>query len=357
MGRNNAINNTGLAFTASTFMKAGSYVEGVQLTTADVVTGLTISSATIAADGTDPNIDITLTPKNTGRTIASTGITVTTGGILSTGAVTLNGGVVGIGTDVATNTINIGTAGARTVAIGNSTGATGASVSAGSGGLGLTTNNSIIAMNSGTGNISISDDSTATALNIGVGAGAKAIVLGSTNSTSSLALQTGTVGLSVASGSGTTMTLSAAGYAALPFQPLVLARKTSNSTNATGDNTPFTVICDSALKNIGTVYNTSTGVFTAPVAGTYYFYGQVLITGNTLITNATIKLVTTARTYQWQTLLNEITYDISAFAVMALNDTATLTIQTTDTAGKVDVVNGDATAMNTYFCAFLLPSA
>lgn len=52
-------------------------------------------------------------------------------------------------------------------------------------------------------------------------------------------------------------------------------------TNVTGDSTQYTVIFDSVITQIGTAYNNSTGVFTAPVTGLYQFSFQFTIGGLT----------------------------------------------------------------------------
>lgn len=54
-------------------------------------------------------------------------------------------------------------------------------------------------------------------------------------------------------------------------QPAFCAFLSTTQTNTTGNGTLYKVICDTALSNQGTHYNTSTGVFTAPVAGLYRF--------------------------------------------------------------------------------------
>ncbi len=54
-------------------------------------------------------------------------------------------------------------------------------------------------------------------------------------------------------------------------QPAFYAYQSTNTTNSTGDSTQYTVVCDTALVNVGTLYNTSTGIFTASVASIWCF--------------------------------------------------------------------------------------
>lgn len=63
--------------------------------------------------------------------------------------------------------------------------------------------------------------------------------------------------------------------------PLVVvsAYLSTDITNATGDGTAFNPIMDSTFTNVGTSYNTSTGVFTAPVAGNYMYTLALTFTG------------------------------------------------------------------------------
>lgn len=56
------------------------------------------------------------------------------------------------------------------------------------------------------------------------------------------------------------------------------AARSSIVTNVTGDGSDYTVVFDTSLYNVGSAYNTSTGVFTAPVTGKYLFSAAVLVT-------------------------------------------------------------------------------
>lgn len=72
-------------------------------------------------------------------------------------------------------------------------------------------------------------------------------------------------------GTNDTWTMDTTGRRLLPLQPAFLAYVTASQNNVTGDNTHYTVIYDSTTINVGTNYNTSNGVFTAPITGTYLF--------------------------------------------------------------------------------------
>jgi C1q domain-containing protein len=65
--------------------------------------------------------------------------------------------------------------------------------------------------------------------------------------------------------------LSSGGVMTNSTQPAFVAYCSANKSNVTGDGTQYIVVFDTTLKNVGASYNTSTGVFTAPVTGTYQF--------------------------------------------------------------------------------------
>jgi len=81
-------------------------------------------------------------------------------------------------------------------------------------------------------------------------------------------------------------------------QPMFSARYTSNVTNVTGNAVVYTPIFDTADINVGTCYNTSTGVFTAPNTANYLFSGCIYLNSlgaaNTVFT---IKFITTPRNF------------------------------------------------------------
>ena len=72
-----------------------------------------------------------------------------------------------------------------------------------------------------------------------------------------------------ATNSTTAMTIDSTGRILTPARPAFMARRTSLQSAGV-------IIFDTAMINIGSHYNTSTGVFTAPVAGLYSFSPVVL---------------------------------------------------------------------------------
>jgi hypothetical protein len=71
------------------------------------------------------------------------------------------------------------------------------------------------------------------------------------------------------------MKLDGTGRFTLPYQPRFLAQRSSNQTNFVGSTQSQAVLYDSAVQNVGNHFNTSTGKFTAPVAGMYAFQASV----------------------------------------------------------------------------------
>lgn len=264
-------------------------------------TGQTLMGST----GADPAF--TGSPSFSGSVTAGTGLTVTTGGASITGNSTINGGTVGIGSDNANNTISIGTASAagRTINIGNTTGTSGISELVGTGNFSLdgaasstyaigasTTTGTItiggtaqtgtitLGSSSGTNTVAIGAGTGATTVNIATGATnaktvsiatgavANTVTIGSTSGAASLNLKSGSG--NIISNSGFTVDSSGRNYnTTQPAFSAYLSSATSN--NVTGDGTGYSIIFDQTIYNVGTSYNTGTGVFTAPIAGLYYF--------------------------------------------------------------------------------------
>jgi len=81
-----------------------------------------------------------------------------------------------------------------------------------------------------------------------------------------------------------------------------IANTSTTHSNVTGDGTVYTVIFDTTTANEGSNYNTSTGIFTAPVAGNYLFNTTVELTG-----------ITSAMTYAQYAIAGTVTVYVNAY--------------------------------------------
>lgn len=78
--------------------------------------------------------------------------------------------------------------------------------------------------------------------------------------------------------------------------PAFSAYKSANSTNATGNGTNFTIICDTEIYDRGAVHNSSTGVVTSPIDSIWQV-NATYATSNSP-TGLFCKIVTSNRTYR-----------------------------------------------------------
>jgi len=72
-------------------------------------------------------------------------------------------------------------------------------------------------------------------------------------------------------GTNDTFIMTTTGERTMPLQPAFLALNSATDSNVTGDNTTYTIICDTEIYDQGSDYNNATGTFSAPVTGRYLF--------------------------------------------------------------------------------------
>ena len=145
--------------------------------------------------------------------ITLTGTTVDVDG---TGVVSINssGAAINVGNDDIDQAINVGTAGERTVTIGNVVGAMGVAVNSGTGGIALASTGTgditidsdatllldsvgVLELNASAGAINIGNDADAYAINVGIGAAARTITVGNATGATALDFNAGTGGVTV----------------------------------------------------------------------------------------------------------------------------------------------------------------
>lgn len=112
-----------------------------------------------------------------------------------------------------------------------------------------------------------------------------------------------------------------------------LATLTSVQASKTGNGTIYTIPFDTAIFNNGSNYNTSTGVYTAPATGIYYFSATILTQAQTAAAptpQLAITATASAITYRADAIATaagqNIPYTINGTIAMTAGDTAQITI-------------------------------
>lgn len=125
------------------------------------------------------------------------------------------------------------------------------------------------------GTMNIGNDSTTYAINIGTAANAgRLTTIGNATGASGLVL---TSGGNIAMNGGFSIT--GGGVELNTLQPIFCAYLAANAANVTGDGTVYTIAFNSTAINQGTVYNTASHLFTAPITGNYLFMASIVTSG------------------------------------------------------------------------------
>ena len=134
------------------------------------------------------------------------------------------------------------------------------------------------------------------AISIGT-AGARTVTVGSTTTTAATNLKCGTGNFSLASASGNLMVANNMGPINFPLQPAFLAQPSGVLSNVTGDGTVYTLVCATEIFDQHSDFD-GTSTFTAPVTGKYLIGVTLSMTGMTSShTNSVLTIVTTGGSY------------------------------------------------------------
>jgi hypothetical protein len=207
--------------------------------------------------------------------------------------------------------------------------------------------------------INMSNDATAASVNIATGAAAKVTTIGSTNGASQLALQYGTADFTVASASGTVIQALDSGEVTNPLQPRFRAYVSSDILNVTGDGSSYSIVYDTESYDIGSDFDTSTGIFTAPVDGLYLFTVSIFLEGllathtrsqcSLNISGGSVGVVFgISSSAAERSDLGSLTYSASTTGYMSSGDTAYVNVVVLNGAKSVDIGGNAGGGLNVF---------
>jgi len=156
-------------------------------------------------------------------------------------------------------------------------------------------------------------------------------------------------------GTNDTFVMTSSGQRSLPLQPAFSAYLSAAATNVTGDNTVYSVICDTEIFDIGSNYNNATGSFVAPITGRYVLCANIQLVNDTSTggNEFSCTLVTSNRSYNaiflptyrkvtgWAGPNGSIAMPFSVLADMDASDTAYITIACNNGSKTDDIYGGN----------------
>lgn len=136
--------------------------------------------------------------------------------------------------------------------------------------------------------------------------------------------------------------LSSGGVMTNTTQPAFFAYLTTGVSNVTGDGTAYQIIYDTEFFDRGNNFNSTTGVFTAPVTGIYQFNVTVLAQNASALMSTGLSLLTTSQNY------NMNNNGVAVVGNNALNVSLTVPMTATDTAVVRIIFSGSTKTVNVY---------
>lgn len=235
-------------------------VSGTTFDTNVAAAGATLTDTTLSVDGTDSNIDLNLTPKGTGSLAVSKSA--------SGEWIDFNDGTDSFGYY-------------------NHAGSPESNVAANIGSICSDTTN---------GDVYVKTTDTANTGWTILDAGGSGDVQGPASATdNALCRYDGTTGKLI---QDSTVIVTDAGEMTNASQPSVIAYKSSDTSNATGDGTTVTIIGDTEVVDYNSDYDTTTGIYEAPVTGIHYATVMVTNSSAGAADDMDLELITSNRTYR-----------------------------------------------------------
>lgn len=164
-------------------------------------------------------------------------------------------------------------------------------------------------------------------------------------------------------GTNDCISITTGGQVTFPQQSSFIAYPSSNATNATGDGTVYAIVGDQYTR-VGTDYNNSTGIYTAPIDGWYTFAGSILLgsiaAGHTL---GVCRITAGGRSYYGTGLNPFICKDSNSDVVLNVNlakvyltagQTASFEVFVSGGTKTITVSGSSPPAMYAYFCGGLV---